>query len=248
MSNFQCNALFREKQVAFLAKFCKLLGNRGLSRLQIGDAMNHSTTTMPATAKKLPEAPAANFEREAIPLEQRTDITVEELERLSLPMTAELYDGRLIFKIANPLHGAVQGIVITELNNYLERHPVGMAFTEAHFQLDPDRPNRARIPDVSFVAKDRLPKDLSRIPAMALDLAVEILSRTESFLDVMDKVDEYLQQGTKIVWLVIPSKEEVLVCTAEGKYEMREVLTAPELLPGLELPVQKIFARLQVAS
>jgi Uma2 family endonuclease len=86
-----------------------------------------------------------------------------------------------------------------------------------------------------------VPEDLRRFPAIAPDLAVEIISPEDNFLKVMNKVDAYLEQGTQIVWVVIADTREALVCTAAGKHSVRDVLTAPELLPGFELPVGKIF-------
>jgi hypothetical protein len=56
------------------------------------------------------------------------------------------------------------------------------------------------------------------------------------------KVDEDLRQGTQLVWVAITSTREVLVCTTEGKHTVNDVLTAPNLLPGFELPVKTIFA------
>ncbi len=83
---------------------------------------------------------------------------------------------------------------------------------------------------------------------MAPDLAVEVLSPTDSFEATMEKVDEYLRQGTQIVWVVITSTREVLVCTTKGKHTVTDVLTAPNLLPGFELPVKTIFARIETQS
>jgi Uma2 family endonuclease len=180
-----------------------------------------------------------------LPLEQRTDVTVDELERMSLSMPAELYNGKVVFKMANPLHAAIQLIIGGELYIYLKKNPLGKAFTEAHFKLWPDRNKEARIPDVSFIVKERLPKDWLHYPVMAPDLAVEILSPTDSFEATMEKVAEYLRQGTQIVWVVITSTREVLVCTAEGKQIVRDVLIAPNLLPGFELPLQTIFAGIE---
>ncbi len=204
-----------------------------------------STVLMPST--RLPEPVEAKVDYET-PLAQRTDITVDELERLSLPATAELYDGRVVFKMANPLHAALQLAIGSELYLYLKHHPVGVAFTDAHFRLWPERNDRARVPDISFVVKSRLPDDMFHYPSMAPDLAVEILSPTDNFFDVMDKVDEYLEQGTKIVWLVIPHKEEVLVCTAEGKHSVRDVLAAQELLPGFQISIKQVFAEVKAAA
>jgi Uma2 family endonuclease len=180
-----------------------------------------------------------------LPLEQRTEVTVEELEKMSLSIPAELYNGKVVFKMANPLHASIQLIIGGELYIYLKKNPLGKAFTEAHFKLWPDRNKEARIPDVSFIIKERLPKDWLHYPTMAPDLAVEILSPTDSFEATMEKVDEYLRQGAQIVWVVITSTREVLVCTAEGKHTVRDVLTAPNLLPGFELPVKTIFAGIE---
>lgn len=38
----------------------------------------------------------------ALPIEQRTDVTVEELENISLPYPAELYNGKVVFKLVLP--------------------------------------------------------------------------------------------------------------------------------------------------
>jgi Uma2 family endonuclease len=199
------------------------------------------STTLAETIKP-PTVDATIIASKDLPLEQRTDVTVDELEKMSLPMPAELYNGKVVFKMANPLHASIQLIIGGELYIYLKKNPLGKAFTEAHFKLWPDRDKEARIPDVSFIVKERLPKDWLHYPAMAPDLAVEILSPTDSFEATMEKVDEYLRQGTQIVWVVITSTREVLVCTAEGKHTVRDVLIAPNLLPGFELPVQTIFA------
>ncbi len=132
----------------------------------------------------------------------------------------------------------------SEIYIYLKTNPVGVVSTDENYVLWPERKNQSRIPDVSFVAKDRLPKEQNRFLPIAPDLAVEILSPTNNFDEVMLKAEEYLQQGTQIVWVVIVSTREVIVCTAEGKHFVKDVLTAPQLLPGFELPVKTIFAGL----
>ncbi len=179
--------------------------------------------------------------RQVIPIEQRTDVTVDELEKTSLLYPAELYDGKVVYKMANPAHGIVQGNITTELNLYLRQNQMGYVMPETNFRLWPNRPDQSRIPDVSFLKKDRMPDDLYHFPAMAPDLAVEIISPEDNFMTVMNKVDAYLEQGTQVVWLIITSTREVLVCTATSKHSVRDVLTAPDLLPGFELPVSKIF-------
>ena len=187
----------------------------------------------------------ADFMEDQISLEQRKDVTVDELERMSLPYPAELYDGKVVPKMANLEHGLIQANIIRELGLYLKAKPVGFVATDTNFRLWSDRPKESRIPDVCFIRKDRLPGNLRRFPEMAPDLAVEVVSPDDSFSKVMDKVDAYIQQGAQIVWLVFPNTREVLVCTSQEKRSVRNVLTAPDLLPEFELPVEEIFAGLE---
>ncbi len=187
--------------------------------------------------KKRETAPAAA----ETPIEERTDVTVDELEQMSLPYNAELYDGRVVYKMANPEHGLIQLFLAGRLAVYLEKNPVGYVMPETNFRLWPDRSRESRIPDIAFVKKERMPEDLHKFPTMAPDLAIEIISPTDNLFKVLDKVDEYLEQGAQIVWLVVSKTREVWVCTKEQKYSVRDVLTAPEVLPGFELEVEKIF-------
>jgi Uma2 family endonuclease len=143
--------------------------------------------------------------------------------------------------MANPEHGKIQVKIAKRIDNYLDENPIGDVMTETNFKLWPDRPKESRIPDVAFVKKGRMSDDWRRFPPIAPDLAIEIVSPGDDFFEVLDKVDAYLEQGAQIVWLIMSKKREVLVCTSEGMRKVRDVLTAPELLPGFELPVSKIF-------
>jgi Uma2 family endonuclease len=208
--------------------------------------MAHSLLTV-STKLSEPAQTAESFVADQeIPLEQRTDVTVDELEKLSLSFPAELYNGKVVFKMPNPAHAMIQNKVGHKIEDYLESNPIGVVFSNGNYRLWPERKRESRAPDVSFILNDRLPKDLFHYPPMAPDLAVEILSPDDSFEDVMEKVDEYLSQGVKLVWVVITRTREVLVCTKANKYTVRDKLTAPELLPGFDLAVADIFVGLEV--
>lgn len=200
------------------------------------------------TVKTPPLAMDWEADEKTIPFEQRTDVTVDELERMALPYPAELYNGKAVYKMANSAHGIIQINIGSALKLYLRQNPIGYVMTETNFRLWPNRPMESRIPDVAFVKKERMPEDLQRFPAIAPDLAIEIISPGDDFLEVMNKVDSYLSQGTKIVWLIISNTREVLVCTAASKRSVWDVLTAPELLPGFELPVSEIFEDLPIKN
>ncbi len=67
-----------------------------------------------------------------------------------------------------------------------------------------------RIPDVTFVSLERLPT----IPDKYIggpDLAVEVLSPSETATKVLDKVMLYLNAGMRLVWAVVPEEQVVYV-------------------------------------
>ncbi len=199
------------------------------------------TLTMEAPPMTVPTYPGRAAFKKSLSLEGRTDVTVDELERASLPASAELYDGKVVFKMPNLEHGMVQLNFAAEFKNYLRQNPVGYAMTETNFRIWPERLRESRIPDLVFLKKERLPKDLRHFPALAPDLAVEIISPEDNFSEVMDKVDAYLEQGTQVVWLIMCVKREALICTSSGIRRERKKLAAPDLLPGFELSLEKIF-------
>lgn len=206
--------------------------------------MANSISTIPTEITEQTRATESFATDQAIPLEQRTDVTVDELEKLSSPFPAELYNGKVVYKMPNPAHAIIQNTVGRKIGNYLESNPIGVVMGNGNYRLWPERNKESRAPDVSFILNERLPKDLFRYPAMAPDLAVEILSPGNGFEDIMEKVDDYLAQGSKLAWVVICRRREVLVCTAQSKYIVKDKLTAPEVLPGFELAVQDIFVGL----
>lgn len=203
-------------------------------------------STLTVETREPATAASQSIAIEEQPLELRSDITVDELEQLALANAAELYNGRVVFKMPNFIHGVIQINFGEKLKRYLETHPIGLASSDANFRLWPERAKESRAPDISFILKERLPKDLNRFLPIAPDLAIEILSPDDSFMRVMEKVDEYLQRGVKLIWVVIASTREVLVCTKESKSIVRDKLTAPDLLPDFELAIKDIFEGVEV--
>jgi Uma2 family endonuclease len=74
-------------------------------------------------------------------------------------------------------------------------------------------PDTVRGPDVSFVSHARIPR--GRLPVAfipgAPDLAVEILSPDDRPAEVADRVADYLEAGTKLVWVCDPARRAVTV-------------------------------------
>jgi Uma2 family endonuclease len=126
----------------------------------------------------------------------------------------------------------------------LEEHGLGRVYAEAGYKLS-ENPATWIQPDVSFLSKDRIQATAPDGYFLgAPELAVEIVSPSESARDLERKVDALLAAGGKAVWVVYPASRKVRVFLGDGTSFSRTIhdtLSAPELLPGWELPVAKLF-------
>jgi Uma2 family endonuclease len=106
---------------------------------------------------------------------------------------------------------------------------------------------RVRIPDVAFISFDRLPNrrpPQGPIPNLAPDLAVEVLSDSNTRQEMSIKLSEYFKAGTRLVWYVDPKAKSVNVYTSPDQVQsltMDAILTGGDVLPGFETPVSAIF-------
>jgi Uma2 family endonuclease len=76
-------------------------------------------------------------------------------------------------------------------------------------------------------------------------LAVEIISPNEYAVDVDEKTRQYLQAGTKQVWLVYPRSKSISVYTSLRDvtiYTQEDDLSGGDVLPGFACKVADIFA------
>src|SRR5262245_36311892 len=109
--------------------------------------------------------------------------------------------------------GAIAGLLATflsrHLNHHGEQHALGVPTSEVLFRLAPEGP--ARRPDVAFVTYDRWPyRTLPEGDPPALDvipnLAVEVISPTNTAIEVIDKIRDYFFAGVDLVWVIYPQQ------------------------------------------
>ncbi|MBC8078071.1 MAG: Uma2 family endonuclease [Chloroflexales bacterium] len=143
-------------------------------------------------------------------------------------------------------HGNVALKLGGRIQAWVEAGAGGCAGVESGFILARN-PDIVRGPDVFYVRAERIPTE--GIPeafwTIAPDLAVEIVSPSETAEDVRAKVREYLDAGTQLVWEVYPRTREVVAYAADGSaraFGPADTLQAPELLPGFACRVSEIFA------
>ncbi|WP_435016094.1 Uma2 family endonuclease [Tundrisphaera sp. TA3] len=143
------------------------------------------------------------------------------------------------------LHGAIAVALATLLRIWAKPGGAGYVGVEAGYILARD-PDTVRGPDVSYVRADRIPA--RGIPEgfweIAPDLAVEVVSPSETAEDVRAKVRDFLAAGTRLVWVVYPRSREVIAHLPDGRawaIAAGDRLESPEILPGFSCAVADLF-------
>lgn len=156
----------------------------------------------------------------------------------------ELVRGELIeMSPAGFDHGVVAGRIARHLAQYVYTHNLGeVPSSDTGYQVARD-PDTIRQPDTSFVAAERLLKTRKYFPG-APDLAVEVISPTDSYREVRAKVREYLAAGARMVIVIDPDDQTATVTTPERAVDLTidDTLTAPDVVPGWSLPLRELFA------
>lgn len=177
--------------------------------------------------------PGFATEQDVLEMEARTD-------RL-----CELVDGILVEKPMGYYESLLAGVIVHFLHNYLDQHKMGVVGGEAGMLRI--RRDRIRIPDVSFIRWDRLPKDRVPVPAVSPDLAVEVLSESNTEQEIQDKLGEYFSGGTRLAWIIDPRTRTARVYHTADQSTLLDAsgtLLGGDVLPGFELKLQDLFSAL----
>jgi Uma2 family endonuclease len=156
----------------------------------------------------------------------------------------ELVDGEILVSPAGMRHSEIGlkiGYLILE---FLERNPIGKVYnSDAGIAL----PNgNVRSPDVTYVSLGKLPGGVSpdTFGEVIPDLAVEVLSPSDSLRELGRKIGEFLDNGVPLVWLVDPARQTVTVyrsLTETEQFDVDDTITAEPILPGFSVPVRRFF-------
>lgn len=101
-----------------------------------------------------------------------------------------------------------------------------------------------RKPDIGFVSAPHVIKDLTEYYRVAPDLAVEVLSPSDTPAVIYDKLSDYFQYGTRQVWLVDFNLTRVIVYEDDfstATYEAGDTIYGGDVLPGFSLNVASLF-------
>ena len=176
----------------------------------------------------------------------KTLLTAEEFDNYPFEEDKryELDEGELI-EMTRPAykHNRVLMKLSGELYKFFEKNPIGEVLnSENLYALSP---NTRRSPDVGIILGDRCQelRDAKVIPIIP-EIAVEVLSPSETTRMIHRKLKQYFAAGVREVWLVDPESREVEIWTGPSLPEpvvAETGMLTSKLLSGFELPLQKLF-------
>ncbi len=173
-------------------------------------------------------------------------MTAEEFSRLPGSERKELVRGEVVESMPpSKEHGRIAFVIGILLHRWIEPGAGGQIGVESGFILARG-PDVIRAPDVHYISDARVASDTasSAFWTIAPDLAVEVVSPSETADEVREKVRDFLAAGTSLVWTVYPRTREVVAHTADGlarTYSADDILEHPDVLPGFSCKVAELF-------
>jgi Uma2 family endonuclease len=176
----------------------------------------------------------------------KTRLTADDLERMPDDDSAivELDEGELVtMPLASEDHGYFEGRIFNRIFSFADQHNLGRVYPgDTGFRLNDQI---VRGPDISFVRRERVEALRSQGFAKGVpDLAIEILSPSQTFPQLLRKTKQYLAAGCQVVMIVNREAREIDVFKADGsEYTLQagDTLEVAELLPGFSVKVGELF-------
>lgn len=166
-------------------------------------------------------------------------------------VTYELVDGVLVGKPMAFFESRIAAVLIRILGNYLVQRRIGTVFApDAQMRL---RRGLVRSPDVAFFSAARFPSGRvpqSPIPDVTPDLAVEVLSVSNTRREIDRKRREFFRSGTRMMWIVDPRARTVQVFTSPRSPQTLtedDLLDGGDVLPGFSVSIRDVFTEAETA-
>ncbi len=164
-----------------------------------------------------------------------------------LDLNAPEQEQEEMLEVASLEHGIIGGRILRYLGNYVEDNELGYVFNaQTTFALVGTPP--ARYPDGAFVSKDRMPANHRVEVDFAPDLAVEVVSKNDTYFGIVDRVIQYQKSGVRLIWIIDPLGEGVDVYRLADGLKSQSLLGDDELdgedvILGFKLPVKLLFTK-----
>ncbi len=157
----------------------------------------------------------------------------------------ELIDGTLVEKTMGAIESYLAMVLVEYLSRFVRENDLGIMLGEVGMLRF--SPKRIYLPDISFISWAQNPmRELQKQPIADLhpDLAVEVLSPSNSQREIKNKRNDYFDWGTRLVWQLDPVSKTMEIFTspdASSVMGMTGTLEGGDVLPGFSLPMAKLF-------
>ncbi|MGK7874700.1 MAG: Uma2 family endonuclease [Xenococcaceae cyanobacterium] len=138
------------------------------------------------------------------------------------------------------LSGSREADLITDLNLWNRQTGLGKVFSSSTIFCLPNGGDRS--PDAAWVRLERwealTQEEQEKFPPICPDFALELRSRTDSLEPLQDKMQEYLNSGLRLGWLINPQEQQVEIYRPNREVEIVQLpvsLSGEDVLPGFVL-------------
>jgi Uma2 family endonuclease len=143
-------------------------------------------------------------------------------------------------------HGAIGINVATPLDQHVRANGLGVVVAAETGFIITTNPDTVRAPDIGFVRQDRIQATgiTKKYWPGAPDLAVEVISPSDTVYEVDDKVQGWLAAGAGLVWVVNPRRRTVTVHRPTGApivLTINDLLDGEQVVPGFSIRVADLF-------
>lgn len=188
-------------------------------------------------------------------IERIPELTLEEFSRLyDQEGPFEIIDGERIPKMPNiARHSVFIRALFRLLDAFCVVNALGEVFNETTFVLTHGSSwvKGSRIPDLMFFSAEKWAQYTTETegwedkPFVLLpDLVIEVVSPNDLYSDIQSRVNRYLADGIRMVWVVDPRRKQVMVYDGGGHYAtlgVGDALTGGDVLPGFTTALSELF-------
>ena len=181
-------------------------------------------------------------------MQSQARITGEQLLKMSSKLIGhvELVKGGIIqMGPAGDIHGELAMILGSLLQIYVRQNHLGKVYAAETGFYTARNPDTVRAADAAFIAKHRLPENLSDgYLEIVPDLTGEVISPYDRSSEILEKVNECLGAGVKCIWVVYPKSRQIDVYKSDSSVEIlsrEDTLTGDDVIPGFQCPVTELF-------
>ncbi|MFL5331439.1 MAG: Uma2 family endonuclease [Gemmataceae bacterium] len=174
-------------------------------------------------------------------------LTAEEFAKAHGGEYVELIDGEVKeLPVPKTPHGCVANLVAYYLTQHILQNDLGRVASNDTFVLVRRNPDRVRGADVAFWSYARVPKEaiLPDIIGPPPELIAEVRSPSDRWVEVLAKVNEYLQAGVNVVVVLDPAAWAATVFRPDELPQVihnGDALTIPDILPGFSVTLSQLF-------